>query len=326
MTLPDLERLPEEEPSPRNGASGTHNNGPDPIVRAAPRRVVHKPMTARRPVEQERKPASVLRFLSRNKKAEATASRPSEEAGLPASEGWEAFPGLNMDGPTYGSEQGSMDTGDSTRQAARRTRNPRGGMNLDREGARRAFWDIAGGLSLLVNAVLIAVLLLMGVRIRELKDTLNFLMQGLYGNFVEMDAASISTTITVDAQIPLNFTLPVQQNTTVQLTEAVPINNTYVFIDTPIIDINGPARVTLPAGTNLPIALTMDIPVQAVIPISLQVPVNIPLNQTQLHGPFQGLQNTIKPLYCTFNQNAQYPEGVYICDEHDAPTPVPGLP
>lgn len=319
MTLPDFEKLPEEEPSPRNGE-------PDPIIRSAPRRVVHKPMTARRPVEQERKPASVFGFLGRNKKAGSEAARPAEGVDLPASEGWEAFPGLNMDTPTLEPGQGSTDRGESTRRSARNRGSSRGSLNLDREGTRRAFWDVAGGLSLLVNAVLLGILLLMGARVRELKDTLNFLMQGLYGNFVEMDAASIATTITVDAQIPLNFTLPVQQNTTVQLTEAVPINNAYVFIDTSIIDINGPAKVTLPAGTSLPISLTMDIPVQAVIPISLQVPVNIPLNQTQLHDPFQGLQNTIKPLYCTFNRNAQYPEGVYICDDHDAPATEPGLP
>jgi hypothetical protein len=67
--------------------------------------------------------------------------------------------------------------------------------------------------------------------------------------------------------------------------------------------------------------LNMDIPVQITVPISLQVPVNIPLNQTQLHIPFTGLQQTIRPLVCSFNRNAQYPQGVFICTEHDTPTP-----
>jgi hypothetical protein len=48
------------------------------------------------------------------------------------------------------------------------------------------------------------------------------------------------------------------------------------------------------------------------------------MNQTNLHTPFTGLQQTIRPLYCTINKNAQYPQGVYICSEHtDADTGNP---
>ena len=68
------------------------------------------------------------------------------------------------------------------------------------------------------------------------------------------------------------------------------------------------------------------VPVLMTVPVSLQVPVNIPLSQTELHAPFNGLQQTILPLYCTFNKNAQYPEGVFICKGHDAPTAAPGVP
>ena len=72
---------------------------------------------------------------------------------------------------------------------------------------------------------------------------------------------------------------------------------------------------------EIPVRLNLEIPVQSTIPINLQVPVNIPLNQTELHEPFTGLQTSLRPLYCMFNKNAQYPEGIYICAEHDAPTP-----
>ena len=94
----------------------------------------------------------------------------------------------------------------------------------------------------------------------------------------------------------------------------------HVVINTGGVAINSVANVTLPAGTSLPISLNLTIPFQSTIPISLQVPVNIPLNQTGLHQPFTGLQTTILPLYCMLNKNAQYPEGTFICAEHDAPT------
>jgi len=189
-------------------------------------------------------------------------------------------------------------------------------LRPNREMTRRAFWDVAAIFSLVVNAILIAALFIMYGQIKNLKAMMNGLLGGLYSNFVDMDNASIDTTIAVQAQVPVVFSLPIQQNTTVSLTSAVPITGTTVHITTGGLSLDGPATVTLPEGTNLPIALNMDVPVQLSIPINLQVPVKIPMNQTNLHTPFTGLQQTIRPLYCTINKNAQYPQGIYICSEH----------
>ena len=200
-------------------------------------------------------------------------------------------------------------------------------LRPDRELARRAAWDVAAVSSLVVNAILVGVLIVMALQIKNLRATMNGLLGGLYGNFVAMDQASIATTITVNTNVQLNFSLPIQQNTDVVLTQNVPIPGARVSINSELLTINNaPANVTLPAGTSLPIALNMSVPVMMTVPVSLDVPVNIPLSQTELHGPFTGLQQTILPLYCTFNKNAQFPQGVYICSEHDAPTPVSGVP
>ncbi len=200
-------------------------------------------------------------------------------------------------------------------------------MRPDRKKARYAFWDIAAALSLAINAVLIGALLVMARQINTLKQTISGgLLGGLYSSFVDMDKANISTTIRVDAQIPLNFNLPLQQNTTVVLTDNVSIPRAHVVINTPLFNISAPANVTLPSGTNLPIALNMSIPVQATIPVSLQVPVNIPLAGTGLHTPFQGLQQAIRPYYCMLEPDAQYPQGSFICrqtSDANSPTGVP---
>lgn len=182
-----------------------------------------------------------------------------------------------------------------------------------RERTHRAYWDVAGTFSLVVNAILIAVLVIMAGQIKNMKSMISNLLGGLYGNFVEMDKASISTTIPVEAQIPLSFSLPISQTTDVTLTSSVIMPHTGVVINSGGLSINAPATITLPEGTSLPIALKMDIPVQLTIPVSLQIPVNIPMNQTSLHTPFTGLQQVIRPLYCTINKNAQYPDGIYIC-------------
>jgi len=200
-----------------------------------------------------------------------------------------------------------------------------------RERTHRAYWDVTGTLSLIINIILIAILVIMAQQIKNLKTTVNSLnniannvLGGLYGSFVQMDQATINTTINVDTQIPLNFTLPVTENTQVVLSQDVSVTGAHVVINTGVLNINAPANFTLPAGTSLPITLKMDIPVQTSIPISLQVPVNIPLSQTGLHQPFTSLQASLRPIYCVLNKNAQYPEGSFICAEHDVPTP--GVP
>jgi hypothetical protein len=200
-------------------------------------------------------------------------------------------------------------------------------LRPDKQKARYAYWDIAAALSLGVNAVLIGILVVMASQINSLKKVVSTgLLGGLYSSFVDMDNASITTTITVNAQIPLNFSLPVQQNTNVVLTQKTNIPGAYIGINILGAPVNGPANVTLPAGTNLPIALNMDIPVQATIPVSLQVPVNIPLSNTGLHGPFVGLQQAIRPYYCLLEPDAQNPQGTFICQPSTEVTPNPGAP
>ncbi len=196
------------------------------------------------------------------------------------------------------------------------------GWRPTREKAHRAYWDVAGTFSLIINVVLVAVLFIMAGQIKNLKTAMNGLLGGLYSNFVELDKASISTTIPVEAQIPVVFSLPIQQNTNVTLTSDISIPHTGVVINSGGLSINAGATITLPEGTSLPIALNMDIPVQLSIPISLQIPVNIPMNETTLHAPFTGLQDTIRPLYCTLDKNAQYPQGIYICADHTNPSTV----
>ena len=194
------------------------------------------------------------------------------------------------------------------------------------ERTRRAYWDVTAGVSLIINAILVATLMIMAIQINNLRTTVNGLLSGLYGSFVEMDKASLITTITVDTQVPIDFMLPIQQNTDVILTQSIAIPNAYVVINSGGLSINAPASITLPAGTNLPVALNISVPVQFTVPVTLQVPVNIPLAQTELHQPFTSLQETVRAYYCTFDKNAQVPQGTYICENHDVPTSTPGVP
>ena len=167
-----------------------------------------------------------------------------------------------------------------------------------------AFWTIASIFSIVVNVILIVVLVLIGRQLFAIKSLVQEgLIGGLYQNFVLMDQAHIQTTIqvhdTIQVQdtIPINFSLPLKQATDVILTKDTAIPNTAVYLNgVPIY-----TTVVLPQGTPLNIELNLQVPVSQTIPVVLKVPINltvpvdIPLDETQLHQPFVGLQSVVSP-------------------------------
>ena len=183
-----------------------------------------------------------------------------------------------------------------------------------------AFWTIASLISMTINIVLLVVVILLVQNRQALKpltdiamDTGKGLLSGLYSNFEKMDAAHIKTNIPVDSEIPVQFDLALNQETTVVLSQEVVIRNAHVNISTGLLNINAPATVTLPAGTSLPIILNLTVPVDTSVPVHLDVPVDIALNQTDLHEPFVGLQEVLKPLYCLVDPHAVSLQQLPIC-------------
>jgi len=179
-----------------------------------------------------------------------------------------------------------------------------------------AFWTVASGLSFIVNVILIVTLIILGQELFELKRLVgNHVIDGLYQNFVLMDNASIKTNIQVKDTIPVNFSLPISQDTVVTLTQATRVNNVSIYLNSGGLSINSPANIVLPAGTNLPVHLDLTVPVDTTIPIALNVPVNIPLNQTELHQPFAGLQNVIGPFNTMLDPGITTPSQVPLCQD-----------
>jgi hypothetical protein len=80
-------------------------------------------------------------------------------------------------------------------------------------------------------------------------------------------------------------------------------------------------QLTLPANTPLMVNLDFPLTVQNSIPIHLDVPVNIPLDQTELHEPFVGLQKVVEPWYCIIEPNATV-NGLQVCSPITNPAPA----
>jgi hypothetical protein len=193
---------------------------------------------------------------------------------------------------------------------------PDQGSTGDREMPRRthlwqgkigpAFWTIASLFSISVSVLLTVLIILIGKQIFPIKDLLSQqLLGGLYYNFVRMDQARIKTevtvtdTIRVSDSIPVIFDLPLTQETRVVLTQNTPINGATIFLNGQAV----PIDIILPAGTALNIRLNMTVPVNQTVPVELDVPVElsvpveIPLQETELHEPFIGLQEVVSPYY-----------------------------
>jgi hypothetical protein len=160
-----------------------------------------------------------------------------------------------------------------------------------------AFWTITGALSLVVNIILIIVIVVLINNLFSLRAIIkDQLIDGLAANFKLMDQAKIQTSVSVSTKVPAKFTLNLDTDTTVKLIKDTPIKGAKVTIIAGVLTIkSAPTDIILPAGTDLPIHLNLQVPVDQQIPVDLVVPVNIPLNQTELHKPFVGLQNVVLP-------------------------------
>ena len=184
-----------------------------------------------------------------------------------------------------------------------------------------AFWTVASVISLTTNLVLIVVLFLVVSNISRLSININNLSKipidllgGLYTNFEKMDRAHITTTIPVETTIPVKFDLKLNQHTNVVLSQDVVINNALVTVQTGGLNITRAlTTIVLPHGTTLPVILDLSVPVDTTVPVTLTVPVDIPLKNTQLHEPFAGLQDVVKPLYCLVKPDASNLSGAPVC-------------
>jgi hypothetical protein len=177
-----------------------------------------------------------------------------------------------------------------------------------------AFWTVASILSLVTNAVLIAISLSLATQLFRLNHVIQSQIIGpLNASFTTMYDASIQTTVSINAQVPARFDLPLNTATTVILSQDTYIPNARVTVNTGGLSIfNAPTDIVLPAGTSLPIYLNLTVPVDQTIPVIMDVPVNIPLKNTSLGEAFAGLINVVSP-YQPLLQNAPSSWTELIC-------------
>jgi len=167
-----------------------------------------------------------------------------------------------------------------------------------------AFEKFAIFFSFVITFFLVMVLLLMGIGLWRVAPSLPGLRDGtlcpliarIDGLVYDFDSAVINKTIYISQTIPVEFNLPLNQSTQVELTQNVPLNRSATFVlPSGGGRINGTVSLALPAGMDLPIQLNLTVPVRQNLPIAMEVPVSIPLKETDLGAVTGELVDILTP-------------------------------
>jgi hypothetical protein len=162
-----------------------------------------------------------------------------------------------------------------------------------------AFKTFAILFSFTVNFVLVIVLLILAgwILFPAKTDLVEPLLDDLHGAIVALEEATIVRTIPIDQQVPVSFTLPLNQATTVVLSQDVELVRPATFhLPGGGGAINGTVVLNLPQGLELPVQLNLNVPVDNSIPVQFPVEVSIPLKETELNQVVIKLNNILNPI------------------------------
>ncbi len=161
-----------------------------------------------------------------------------------------------------------------------------------------AFKNFAILFSFIVNFVLIVVLLLSpGPLFATKTDVVEPLLVDLDSAFAALGETTIRTQVDIEDSMPVVFSLPLEQDTDVVLTEAVPLQVPATFLlPGGGGSIKGTVSLNLPEGQVLPVNLDMDVPVNTKIPVMMDVPVEIKLDEAGMGPAIQQLRAVFRPV------------------------------
>lgn len=176
-------------------------------------------------------------------------------------------------------------------------------------------WRFMVIFSFIVNFVLVAILLIAGLFIFQIKaQVADPLIGGLHATAAGLSESTIDWVIPVRDSLGINLEVPINSETIlpgpaasqpgyvpgetfVTLTRPVPITIQNANINAGNLQLsNATVDITLPQGTQLPVALDLAITLNTEVPVNLDVRAVIPLSETQLNDPIRQLGLLFEPL------------------------------
>ncbi len=169
-----------------------------------------------------------------------------------------------------------------------------------RKSFPRKFWDAAKTLtlitSMIINLILIVTVVVLINQVGAIKMTLASVLGELDSAFEGLGQSVIRDTIKINQQVPVQFDLPLKQDTVVTTQAPVPINTQATFSLGQFGSINGTVSLSLPPGTRLPVHLELTVPVSNSIPVVFDQPVAIPLAERGLAPVVAKLRAALAPI------------------------------
>jgi hypothetical protein len=169
-----------------------------------------------------------------------------------------------------------------------------------RKSRPQKFWDAAKTLTLIasmfINLILIVAVVILANQVGSIKMTLNSVLGQLDSAFEGLGQVVVKDTIKINQQVPVQFDLPLKQDTVVTTQAPVPINTQATFSLGQFGSINGVVSLQLPPGTRLPVHLEMTVPVSNSIPVVFDQPVSIPLAEKGLGPVVAKLRAALGPI------------------------------
>ena len=161
-----------------------------------------------------------------------------------------------------------------------------------------AFKNFAILFSFVVNFILVLVLLLSPGPVFTTKtDVVEPLLADLDSAFAALGDTTIRTQVDIEDSMSVVFSLPLEQNTDVVLTEAVPLQVPATFLlPGGGGSIRGTVSLNLPQGQVLPVNLDMDVPVNTKVPVMMEVPVAIELGEAGMGPAIERLRAVFSPV------------------------------
>jgi hypothetical protein len=157
-------------------------------------------------------------------------------------------------------------------------------------------WRLAAILSLIVNVLFLLFIFAVGRRLFLLKtDVAEPLLENVSAFVNQVEGTTIQTDVKVTGQVPVVFDLPLQQTTTVTLSEDTRIDGASLSIRSATLSIDAPASMTVPAGSQLPVTIDLIVPVNTTVPVELTVPVTLSLADSKISPSFEALQKLVEP-------------------------------
>jgi hypothetical protein len=170
----------------------------------------------------------------------------------------------------------------------------------------RKFWDATKTIiliaSMFIDLILIVAVIILANQVGAIKMTLNSVLVQLDSAFEGLGQVVITDTIKINQQVPVQFDLPLKQDTVVTTQAPVPLNTHATFSLGQFGSINGMVSLQLPAGTRLPVHLDITVPVSNVIPVVFDQPVRIPLAEKGLGPVVAKLRAAVGPIISLVQQ------------------------